>query len=699
MTTTADKSTSGIKISGIIILLTFFIECVAAAGVPTITSLSNTSGGVGTSVTIYGSNFSASAAFDTVYFGAVRANVTFASPTQLSVTVPSGATYQPISVSVNGLTAYSAAPFDVTFSGSHIIDTTSFALPVVFRTTSNQNQGITICDIDGDGKPDLIVCNALSESLSVYRNTSSSGSINAGSFAAPVNFFVDNHPFSVAAGDIDGDGKPDLVVANYGIWTLSVLRNTSTPGSISFDTQVEFNTAEGPYNVVIGDMDGDGKPDLIVANYGSNSASVFRNTAVAGSITSSSFATRVDYPTGYQPFGVAVGDIDGDGKPDIIVTNSNIFYDSGYVSVLRNKSIAGTITDTSFAFAFNFYTDRYPTYVAVSDLDGDGKPDLVVSNTTWGTLSIFRNTSIPDTIGASSFAPRVTLFSDGDPYGVAVADINGDGKPDIVSVNLNHYTVSVFRNISSPGSITSGSFAPNVNFKVGQAPYAIAVGDLDGDGKPDIAVTNYFNDTVSVIRNAVSAALPVELTSFTATAENGAAALEWKTATEVNNAGFEVQRQAVNSNQRSAASWGKIGFVEGNGTSNAPHTYSYADNVGGAATYSYRLKQIDHDGAFTYSVSAQVSIGVPKVLALDQNFPNPFNPSTNIQFTVPADGRAVLKVFNVLGQETATLFDGIAKAGEYHQTTFDASRLASGIYFSRLEFDGRMQLKKMLLLK
>ena len=89
----------------------------------------------------------------------------------------------------------------------------------------------------------------------------------------------------------------------------------------------------------------------------------------------------------------------------------------------------------------------------------------------------------------------------------------------------------------------------------------------------------------------------------------------------------------------------------------------------------------------------------PTVFALSQNYPNPFNPSTVIQFTVPSNGRAVLKVFNILGQEVATLFDGVAAAGEYHQETFDASRLASGIYFSRLEFDGKMQMKKMLLLK
>ena len=95
----------------------------------------------------------------------------------------------------------------------------------------------------------------------------------------------------------------------------------------------------------------------------------------------------------------------------------------------------------------------------------------------------------------------------------------------------------------------------------------------------------------------------------------------------------------------------------------------------------------------------EVSLEAPKVFALSQNYPDPFNPSTTIQFTIPSDGRATLKIYNTLGREVATLFDGCAAAGEYYQATFNASNLASGIYFSRLEFEGKMQVKKMMLLK
>lgn len=187
--------------------------------------------------------------------------------------------------------------------------------------------------------------------------------------------------------------------------------------------------------------------------------------------------------------------------------------------------------------------------------------------------------------------------------------------------------------------------------------------------------------------------LPVQLTSFSGSSNNNLVNLRWTTATEINNVGFDVERNANNS-------WMKIGFVPGNGTSNTPHWYSYTGEKLGAGTSSYRLKQIDHDGGFVYSQEISVQAGGgPKVFALNQNYPNPFNPTTTMQFTVPGDGRATLVVYNVLGQEAAILFDGLAAAGEYHQATFDGSHFASGIYFARLQFAGKTLVRKLLMTK
>jgi hypothetical protein len=191
--------------------------------------------------------------------------------------------------------------------------------------------------------------------------------------------------------------------------------------------------------------------------------------------------------------------------------------------------------------------------------------------------------------------------------------------------------------------------------------------------------------------------LPVELAGFTAAAKDKSVTLHWATATETNNYGFEIERR-VNTEGERRLSWAKVGFVEGHGTTNVPQSYSYSDKPG-EGKYQYRLKQIDRDGRFEYSNSVEVTIATPMVFALEQNYPNPFNPATNITFTIPANGHATLKVFNTIGQEVATLFHGEAQAGIYNQVQFNASGFTSGLYFSRLEYDGKVQMKRMALLK
>ena len=190
--------------------------------------------------------------------------------------------------------------------------------------------------------------------------------------------------------------------------------------------------------------------------------------------------------------------------------------------------------------------------------------------------------------------------------------------------------------------------------------------------------------------------LPIELATFSATTTYLTAQLQWTTATEINNAEFGVERSLP----ARGGSWMEVGSIPGAGNSNSPRTYAFTDQVTTAGTYSYRLKQIDHNGIFKYSQEIQVEVGLaPRTFSLLQNFPNPFNPTTTIEFTVPSDGRATLKVYNTIGQEVATLFNDVASAGEYHQAVFDASRFASGIYFARIEFAGQQMTKKMMVIK
>ncbi|HEY4800550.1 MAG TPA: FG-GAP-like repeat-containing protein, partial [Bacteroidia bacterium] len=198
---------------------------------PSIVSFAPTSGPIGTSVVISGANFNSVASNNVVFFGATKAVVTAASASSLTVTVPAGATYQYISIGdiTNNLTAYSAQPFTTTFSCGGVLDSTSFAAKVDF-TTGNNPFMVSIRDLDGDGKPDLAVTNSNDNSVSVFLNTSTSGTV---SFAAKVDLVTGINPKGVAFGDLNGDGKPDLVTANYSSNTVSVFKNTSTVGTIS----------------------------------------------------------------------------------------------------------------------------------------------------------------------------------------------------------------------------------------------------------------------------------------------------------------------------------------------------------------------------------------------------------------------------------------------------------------------------------
>lgn len=224
--------------------------------------------------------------------------------------------------------------------------------------------------------------------------------------------------------------------------------------------------------------------------------------------------------------------------------------------------------------------------------------------------------------------------------------------------------------------------------------YRIAAMDVHGNiGAP----SNELNET----------ALSLELTSFIVQPNRHNALIEWKAATETNTFGYEIERRAVgqaflpvSQTRMSDPPWIKAGFVEGSGTSQSPRRYSFTDRNLVNGTFAYRLKHIDRSGQFKFSKAVEVKIGVaPNVFELSQNFPNPFNPSTTIEFTVPATGRTTLKVFNTLGQEVATLYNNEAEAGKYHQVQFNASGLSSGIYVSRLQSGDKIQIMKMMFVK
>lgn len=227
-------------------------------------------------------------------------------------------------------------------------------------------------------------------------------------------------------------------------------------------------------------------------------------------------------------------------------------------------------------------------------------------------------------------------------------------------------STAYFSNATVPGNITGGNLEFNANFN------ALSGGPFHSDFLP----------------------LPVELSTFTATVENKNVKLKWVTVSEKNNNGFEVEKSLNDGDFQ------KIGFVSGKGTTTEKHTYSFADNDLNQGSYSYRLKQVDYDGSFSYSKVVNVEIeNAPSKFELAQNYPNPFNPATTIKFSVPENGKTTLKVFNTLGEEVAKLLDKVAESGFVHEINFNASNLPSGVYFYTLRQGDNVSSKKMMLMK
>jgi hypothetical protein len=322
-------------------------------------------------------------------------------------------------------------------------------------TVGSYADSVAVADFNGDGKLDLAVANAGS-----YRDP---GTVTIllgngdGTFQDARSVTVGSHPSCVAVGDLNGDGIPDLAVANYFSSTVSVLLGK---GDGTFQPAQAYAVGY-PTSLAVGDLNGDGVPDLAVAS-GYSVVSV-----LLGKGNGTFQATR-DYAAGSGPAAVAVADFNGDGIPDLAVAN-NTTLSMDSVTVLLGKG------DGTFLAAHSYATGSGALSVAVGDFDGDGHPDLAVGDSSGVSVLLGG--------GYGAFG-AATIYGVGSSYSVAVGDFDGNGKLDLAVANHSLDTVSVL-----PGR-GDGTFLAQTSYAAGFSPTSVALGDFDGDGKLDVAVAN-----------------------------------------------------------------------------------------------------------------------------------------------------------------------------------------------------------------
>jgi M6 family metalloprotease-like protein len=346
------------------------------------------------------------------------------------------------------------------------------AAPFFSLVAGSQPWSLAIGDLNGDGKSDLVSADRSASTVSVLLSDGD------GAFGAKTDFATGVNPRCVAIGDVNGDDDLDLAVANSSSNTVSVLLGN---GDGTFGAKTDFGTGTTPYSVAIGEFNGDGRPDLVTANYASATVSVLLGNG------DGTFGAKSDYGTGSNPRLVAIGDLNGEGNADLAVANSS----SNSVSVLfgNGNGTFGAKSDRAMG--------NSPSSVAIGDLNRDGKPDLAVTNEGSATVSVLLNN------GDGTFGTKSDRGTGSSPSSVAIGDLNGDGKRDLVVANYSSNTVSVL-----PGN-GNGGFGVRRDFGTGSRPLSVAIGDLNEDERPDLATADYSSNTISVLLNNCTSATDV----------------------------------------------------------------------------------------------------------------------------------------------------------------------------------------------
>ncbi|MFZ5946778.1 MAG: FG-GAP-like repeat-containing protein [Stygiobacter sp.] len=633
----------------------------------------------------------------------------------------------------------------------------------------------TAGDVNGDGYSDVIVGapyydkgDADEGRVFVYHGTVS-GLSGTASWTAESNQEIAKFGFSVStAGDVNGDGYSDVIVGAYAYdngerdeGKAFVYYGSSSGLSKTANWTAESNQDYAGFGFSVstaGDVNGDGYSDVIVGAYRYDNGETDEGRAFVYHGSSSGLSGTANWTAESNQanawFGNSVstaGDVNRDGYSDVIV--GAYYYDNGQTdegsAFVYHGSSSGLSTTSNWTAESDQVNAQFGWSVSTAgDVNGDGYSDVIVGayyydngQTNEGSAFVYYGnggTGLRNTIQQYKPSTTTILGPDGltgtdgqvkfglfgkSPFGRAdgklVWEYKRTGQPfgSIVSssgegsfTDLGTTITGVELNNDVSGITTGYNYRwrARVKYSPVNNPYQVY--------GPWRYYEVYQPKSFGSFKSQDSP-LPVELVSFSVECRMQNVELNWTTATEVNNYGFEIERsvilrQAQDDNKHNVMvsqpdrqaglsnhdNWEKIGFVPGYGNSNSPKEYSFVDKNRVGSKIKYRLRQIDNDGSFKYSGEVEVNIEAPKEFSLEQNYPNPFNPSTRISFNLPTDVFVSLKVFDVLGREVSTLIAEELPAGT-HSREWNGSALPSGIYFYRLWAGSYIETRKLVILR
>jgi hypothetical protein len=407
--------------------------------------------------------------------------------------------------------------------------------------------------------------------------------------------------------------------------------------------------------------------------------------------SSSQTSTSAEFPSSSGPNNFKINNSSGVTLHGSRTINGSLTFSSGLLTIGSNNLTLGSSATVSGANALNYIVTNGTGKLTINSVGSSEVTFPIGTSTTYNPLYI-TNTGTVD-----NFSVKVKAGFTVNPPDPTKA-INREWD---VAEGTAGGSIAVLKFQFNSADANSG-FTFSGAYDVGHYEGSVWIGKpatITGITDPyTINVTGMTSFSPFGVGN--QGAMPVELSSFTSNVIERNVKLDWTTATEINNSGFEIQRTEVG-NQNSE--FRKISFVSGNGTKNTPTDYSFEDKKLNTGKYNYRLKQIDYNGNFEYhNLSETVEIGVPKKFDISQNYPNPFNPVTKIDFDLPFYSKVSIRLYDITGREIRTLVNDTKQAG-YYSTEFNGSNISSGTYFYRIVAEGNGQkfvmTKKMILIK